>query len=134
MQQKPVILFDGVCNLCNSSVQFIIRHDNKNIFLFAPLQSKSAATLLSAHQFNPKDLQTIVLLENDKIYTRSTAALRIARQMTGWPKWLYGLIIVPVPLRDAVYGWIANNRYKWFSKKEACMVPSPEIKSKFLIE
>ena len=129
---KAIILFDGVCNLCNSSVNFIINHDTKNYFLFAPLQSEQGKELLC--KFNPEDtqLESFVLIENNKIYLKSTAALRAAKHLNKLYSLLYFLIIVPPFIRNGIYGCIAKNRYKWFGKKEVCMIPNEEIKSRFI--
>ena len=129
---NPVIFFDGVCNLCNSAVQFTIERDPKDVFRFASLQSDFAQQQLSAFQIHPLENNSFILLENGKVYQQSTAALRIAKKLSGlWPL-LYGFIIVPKFIRDAVYNYIAKNRYKWFGKQESCWVPTPELKSKFL--
>ena len=130
-QKKPVILFDGVCNLCNSSVNFVIDRDPDGIFQFAALQSESASTLMDRHGIG-HGLDTIVLLEDDRVYDRSTAALRIARRLNGgWPV-LYVAIVIPKFLRDAVYRFIARNRYRWFGRSENCRVPTPALKARFL--
>ena len=130
--EKPIILFDGVCNLCNSSVQFIIKRDKKEQFLFASLQSDYAKEHLPDELSDSKALQSIVLKEKDEIKTKSTAALTIARHLSGvWPI-LYAFMIIPKFLRDWVYDIIAKNRYKWFGKKDQCMIPSPELKSRFI--
>ncbi|GAA0880552.1 thiol-disulfide oxidoreductase DCC family protein [Algoriphagus jejuensis] len=129
---KSVILFDGVCNLCNSSIDFVLKRDKKNRFLVGALQSEKGTKLLSRFDSNPEYLDSLVLIEKDQIYFRSTAALRIAKKLTGlWPL-LYGIIIVPAILRDAVYDWIGKNRYRWFGKKNTCRLPSPAEKAKFL--
>ena len=129
--EKPVILFDGVCNLCNSSVNFVIERDPHGTIYFAPLQSEYARKLLEKHQIG-MELNTIVLLEDGKVYDRSTAALRIARLLNGpWPL-LYASIVMPRFLRDGVYRWIARNRYRWFGKTQACRVPTPELQARFL--
>lgn len=131
MNNKAVILFDGVCNLCNGFVNFIIKRDRKNYFLFASLQSEAADALLKEYEVK-ETLKTIILIENKKIYKRSTAALRICRHLSGgWPL-LYGFIIVPPFIRNAVYNLVAKYRYRWFGKKDQCMVPTPALKSKFL--
>lgn len=130
--EAPVIFFDGFCNLCNGAVQFTIERDVKNIFRFAPLQSNYAQEKLVPFAIEPKQGESMVLLENGKVYERSTAALRVAKQLGGaWPL-LYGFIIVPTFIRDGVYNFVGKNRYKWFGKKESCWVPTPELKSKFL--
>ena len=130
--QRNIILFDGVCNLCNTSVQFVLKRDKKKRFLFASLQGKAGQEILK--QFNlPADIfNSFILLEGNRVYTRSAAALRVARLLSGGWKLLYSLIIVPKFIRDAVYNWIARNRYKWFGKREECMIPTPELKERFL--
>ncbi len=126
-----LVLFDGVCNLCNGAVNFIIDHDPEGHFRFAPLQSEAAQARL-ADTDRDGDLSTIVLVEDGAAYVRSTAALRIARRLTApWPL-LYLFIVVPRPLRDAVYKWIAHNRYDWFGKRDECRLPTPELKARFL--
>ena len=129
---KAVILFDGLCNLCNGAVQFTIERDKRNIFQFASLQSDYAAEKIRLYNIAPENLESFILLENDQIYLRSSAALRVAKKLSGlWPL-LYAFIIVPPFIRDIVYNYIAKNRYKWFGKKESCWVPTPELKSRFL--
>ncbi len=132
MKEGPVILFDGVCNLCNGSVQYVIRHDRDALFKFASLQSDSGQQLLHKYQLPLNNFNSFVLIEEEKIYTRSTAALRVARKLSGMVKLLYGFIIVPAFIRDTVYDLIARNRYKWFGKKDTCMIPTPALKSRFL--
>jgi predicted DCC family thiol-disulfide oxidoreductase YuxK len=128
----PVIFFDGFCNLCNGSVQFVIKRDSDQIFRFASLQSNLAKEQLTLFNISPNALESFILVENNKVYQRSTAALRVARRLNGlWPL-LYAFIIVPPFIRNAVYNYIAKNRYKWFGKQESCWVPTPELKSKFL--
>ncbi len=131
MSQK-IIFFDGVCNLCQRSVQFILTHDPKAIFSFASLQGEVAKKILSTHQLDTEQINSLVLLENGKIYIRSTAALRIAKQMSGIWKLLYVFILVPPFIRDAVYDWIARNRYHWFGKQETCWIPRHGWKERFL--
>ncbi|PSQ96398.1 MAG: thiol-disulfide oxidoreductase DCC [Bacteroidetes bacterium SW_9_63_38] len=126
-----IILFDGVCNLCNGTVNFIIDHDPDGVFCFAPLQSDAAEEHLADTTLNGH-LSTIVLVENGEAYIRSTAALRIARRLTApWPL-LYFFIVVPRPLRDTVYRWIARNRYDWFGRRDECRRPTPNLKTRFL--
>ncbi|MCZ4244751.1 thiol-disulfide oxidoreductase DCC family protein [Pedobacter punctiformis] len=128
---QPVILFDGVCNLCNASVQFVIEHDSKQLFKFAALQSDYAREVLKPFKVNPEELNTTMLIENGKLYKRSSSALRVAKHLNGlWPM-LYGFMIIPKFIRDWVYDIIANNRYKWWGKQESCWVPTPELKSRF---
>ncbi len=132
IQDGPVIIFDGVCNLCNKSVQFILKRDRKKQFRFTTLQGKTAQSLLDKSGLTTDELNSFILVEKGKIYTRSTGALRLCRKLSGaWPL-LYGFLIVPRFIRDAVYKWIARNRYKWFGKKETCMIPDVSIKSRFL--
>lgn len=132
MKEGPVILFDGVCNLCNGSVQYVIRHDRYAIFKFASLQSDSGQQLLHKYNLPQSNFNSFVLIQDDKAYTRSTAALKVAAKLSGIVKLLYGFIIVPAFIRDAVYNFIARNRYKWFGKKDTCMIPTPALKSRFL--
>lgn len=128
---QSVIFFDGLCNLCNGAVQFTIERDKKNVFHFASLQSDYAKEKIAPFGITANNLDSFILFENGKIYQRSTAALKVAKKLNGlWPL-LYGFIIVPTFIRDAVYNYVAKNRYKWFGKKESCWVPTPELKSKF---
>lgn len=128
----PVVLFDGVCNLCSNSVQFVIKHDPKKQFRFASLQSDVGQHVMQHFGLPANELNSFILLEHDKIYTKSTGALRLTKKLNGlWPM-LYAFIIVPAFIRNAVYSFVANNRYKWFGKKEACWLPTPELKSLFL--
>ncbi|MBT8317773.1 MAG: thiol-disulfide oxidoreductase DCC family protein [Lutibacter sp.] len=129
---KSIILFDGICNLCNSSVNFIIRNDKKEHFLFASLQSDAAKEILLQYQVKKITFDSILLIENGKIYTKSTAALRISRNLDGTYRFIYFLKIIPKSITDWIYDIIANNRYKWFGKKESCMMPDEKLKSKFL--
>ncbi|MFN8712000.1 MAG: thiol-disulfide oxidoreductase DCC family protein [Bacteroidota bacterium] len=130
--QHYIVLFDGVCNFCNAGINRIITHDPKDRFRIAPLQSDIAKELLAPFGIKAENLDSVALIENGKIYQRSTAALRIARRMSGaWPL-LFALIIVPPFLRDAVYDWVGRNRYKWWGKSESCMVPTPDVRRKFL--
>ena len=129
---KPVILFDGVCNLCNSSVQFIIRKDKKQRFLFASLQSDYAKAVLPETLSNSNDLRSIVLVEGDQIKIKSSAVLTISKSLSGlWPV-MHAFMIIPRFIRDRVYNFIAKNRYRWFGKKDQCMIPSPELESRFV--
>ncbi|MBN8578789.1 MAG: thiol-disulfide oxidoreductase DCC family protein [Cytophagales bacterium] len=129
---NPVILFDGVCNLCNQSVLFIIRHDPQRKFRFASLQSEFGQQQMQARYLNTTQLNTVLLLHNGKIYQKSRAALEIVRRLNGlWPL-LYLFIIVPPFIRNGVYNWIARNRYRWFGKQDACSIPTPELQSLFI--
>lgn len=128
---ESIVLFDGECNFCDNSVQFIIKRDPKGHFKFASIQSDIGINILK--QFNvPEDINSFILVENNKCYFKSTAALKICRNLKGLWKLPYLLLIVPRGIRDFFYGIIANNRYKWFGKKDSCMIPSPEIRKRFL--
>lgn len=130
---KKIILFDGVCNLCNGSVQFVIKRDKDDRFRFAALQSEVGQQLVRERHIDTHNIDSIILIEPGvAYYTKSDAALEIAKDLGGlWS--LMGLFIwVPTSIRNAVYDFVARNRYKWFGKKEACMVPTPELKGKFL--
>lgn len=129
-ENKAVIFFDGVCNLCNASVQFIIKRDNKDYFRFAQLQSALAARHLPQHAIS--SMASVLLLENGKVYQKSTAALKIARNLRGGWFFLYPFIFINQRLRDVIYDWIANNRYKWFGKRMQCMIPDQDLAYKFL--
>lgn len=128
----PIVLFDGVCNLCNTSVQFIIKRDPYARFRFAALQSPVGEVLCQQYRLDPTKTDSVILIENGKAHTHSGAALRIARQLRGPIKACYLFIIIPYFLRDLVYNLIARNRYRWYGKKEACMIPTPDLKSRFL--
>ncbi len=128
---RPLLLFDGVCNLCHSSVNFVIDRDPDEVFDFASLQSEHAREVLAGFGVTPK-IDTIYLVEGGRLYERSTAALRIARRLRGaWPL-MAAFLIVPRPIRDGVYRFIANRRYRWFGKEEACRIPTPELQARFL--
>lgn len=129
---ERIVYFDGVCNLCNASIQFILNRDPKGKFKFCALQSARGKKTLEENGVAAESFDTFLLSENGTLYTRSTAALLTLRELSGgWPL-LYGLIIVPAVLRDFVYGLVAKNRYRWFGKKESCLVPAPEIRDRFL--
>ena len=131
-QDKPIIFFDGVCNLCNSSVQFILKKDTNNVFLFSSLQSDAAKGILLQYNLENFDLSSIILVENNVIYQKSTAVLKIAKRLTGISKYAYVFIIVPKFIRDGVYSLIAKNRYKWFGKRDSCILPTAALKLRFL--
>ncbi|MDQ3110919.1 MAG: DCC1-like thiol-disulfide oxidoreductase family protein [Bacteroidota bacterium] len=127
-----IVMFDGVCNFCNDRINFIIRHDKKDYFRFVTLQSDLGKKILADHGIVMPDPDTFILVENGKTYDRTTAALRIVKSLEGlWPA-LYVFIIVPAFLRDIVYKVVAKNRYKWWGERESCMIPTPEIRKKFL--
>ncbi len=132
MNQHSIILFDGVCNLCNGAVQFVIKHDKQKHFMFASLQSDAGQQLLKQHQLPQQNFNSFILIENNKAFIKSTAALMVAKQLSGIIKLLYGFIIVPPFIRNSVYNFIAKNRYKWFGKKDTCMMPTQNLTSRFL--
>ena len=130
--KHPVILFDGVCNLCSSTVQFVIKRDTKNIFQFASLQSDFGNSVLQNFSLPAGAFNTFILYKDGKIYTKSTGALLVAKQLSGVLPMLYAFIIVPSFLRNRVYNFISRNRYRWFGKKKECWLPSRLLKNKFL--
>ena len=129
---NPIVLFDGVCNLCNGSVQFILRHDPAARFRFASLQSPVGQDLQARFGMDPGRLDSVILVEGDRWYKESDAALRIARGMSGAWKALAAFRVIPRPIRDAAYRLIARNRYRWFGKQETCWLPTPELRGRFL--
>lgn len=130
--EQPLVLFDGVCNFCNFWVQFIIKRDKKAKLKFTTLQSETAKSVLLNYSINPEILTSVIFIENGKVYSQSTAALRICRHLDGGWKLIYTLIIIPSFLRDIVYNWVGKNRYKWFGKKEECWIPTPDLSERFL--
>jgi predicted DCC family thiol-disulfide oxidoreductase YuxK len=132
-KQDAVVLFDGVCNLCNGAVNFIIDRDPSARFRFAALQSTQAAALLGPLGRVPEaEPQSFILVEDGRVYERSSAALRVARRLPGAWKLFYAFVVIPTPIRDVVYRFIARNRYRWFGKAEACRMPTPELRARFL--
>jgi predicted DCC family thiol-disulfide oxidoreductase YuxK len=130
--QPPVLLFDGVCNLCNASVQWVLKRDKKGVFRFASLQSDAGQALLRQQGLPTTGFDTVVLIDAGRVYLRSDAPLRVAAHLGGlWP--LFGLLkIVPRALRNAVYNWIARNRFRWFGQREECWLPRKEWRERFL--
>ncbi len=129
---KRIILFDGVCNFCDASVQFIIKRDPAAHFLFTSLQSEKGLELTKKYAIS-EDVDSLVLIENGKAFTKSSAALRIAKKLDGLWHLFFVFILVPRRIRDIFYDYFATNRYKWFGKKEdACMLPSPEQRKRFI--
>lgn len=131
MSRHKIVLFDGVCNLCNSSIQFIIERDKENKFKFASLQSEFGQEFLKKNQLNTNEFNSIILVDGSEYFTESTAAIKIGQELKGL-KWLKILLILPKFLRDFVYKIISKNRYKWFGKQDNCWLPTPELKEKFL--
>lgn len=129
---SDVILFDGVCNLCNGFVQFVIPRDPRARFRFASLQSSAAAALLNGRRSRGPLPDSVLLLQDGRLFTQSDAALRVAKGLTFPWNLAYAFVVVPRPLRDVVYAWVARNRYRWFGKRDVCMVPTPELRTRFL--
>ena len=145
--ERPVVLFDGVCNLCTASVDFILRWERRPLHLFGSLQSEAARDLLRTlpprrndagtpanelERDSGDDPSSIVLIDEAGVHTQSTAALRISRHLRAPWSWLYALLLIPRPLRDGVYRFIARHRYAWFGRRDACRVPTPELQSRFI--
>ncbi|MBO0960224.1 thiol-disulfide oxidoreductase DCC family protein [Neobacillus sp. MM2021_6] len=128
---ERIILFDGVCNLCDRSVQFIIKRDPQGKFKFAALQSEIGQELLKKHGFK-SNISSFVLIENGKVYVKSGAAIRVSKQLYGIWKMSTIFLVIPPFIRDKLYDVIAKNRYKWFGKKDSCLLPSPKWKNRFL--
>lgn len=131
-ENKSIILFDGVCNLCNSTVNFIIKHDKKERFLFASLQSDAGKEILLHYPSKKNNLNSVLLIENDSIYHKSTAALLISSKLQGAIQFFYIFNLLPLKIRDNIYDYVAKNRYRWFGKQDICMIPKPELRKRFL--
>ena len=131
-KNHKIILFDGVCNLCNSSINFVIKNDKKDVFRFAALQSEIGQEYISKFNIDPSQTDSIILIDGDKHYIKSSAALTIARYLKSSYPLFYVFMIIPVFIRNWIYDYVAKNRYKWYGKKESCMIPTLELKSKFL--
>jgi predicted DCC family thiol-disulfide oxidoreductase YuxK len=131
-RHERVIVFDGACNWCNAWINFTIDHDPQGKFKLGMLQSEHAKQILQELQLSTEDFETFLLLEQTRIFTKSTAALKIAKHLSGlWPL-LYLFIVVPRPLRDAIYDFVARHRYKWMGKAETCRVPTPSERARFV--
>ena len=130
--RPPTILFDGVCNLCNGAVRFVAERDPHAVFRFASLQSEAGQALLRQHGLETEDFDSVVLVDGARVFTRSAAALAIAARLSGpWPA-LSAFRVLPAFLRDAVYDLVARHRYRVFGRTEQCMVPTPEMRARFL--
>lgn len=127
-----IVLFDGVCNLCNGLVRFIIKRDRKGWIRFSPLQSSFGKASLEKMKMDPEEINTVVYISGDRHFLKSSAILQILKDMGGAWKLLYGLIIIPRFIRDFIYDLVARNRYRVFGRKESCMVPTPDIKERFI--
>ena len=130
----PILLFDGHCNFCNAWVRLIVNRDNTKKILFAPLQSPVGRKMLEEHQIDVNYADSLVFFEEEGFSLSSTAALRIFSYLNGWERHLQLLAIIPRPLRDTFYHFIAKSRYKWFGRSEQCMIPTPELRERFLTE
>jgi len=125
-----IILFDGVCNLCNGSVQFVLKHDKRSVYKFASLQSEIGQQFLIKNGLATNEFNSFVLIEDNKVYLKSTAALRVIRNLNGLLPLLYLCIIIPTFIRDALYYYISQHRYKWFGKRNECWIPTKELSGK----
>ena len=132
LKDKPILLFDGYCNFCSSTVQFIFEHEKNNHLYFASLQSETGIALLKQYNIDPSKTDSLVLIENNKAYIKSSAALRITKYLRNLYPTLFGFTIIPAFLRNVVYDYIARNRYKWFGKSDNCMIPDKELAKRFL--
>ncbi len=132
MSSGPIILFDGICNFCNSAINFVLKKDKTKSIKFAALQSEAGKEIVQQFGLPPNDMRSFLLIEDGKVYSRSAAALKVCRYLTGaWPL-CYAFIIIPAFIRNAVYDLIARNRYRWFGKKDECMIPTPDMRARFL--
>jgi predicted DCC family thiol-disulfide oxidoreductase YuxK len=132
MNTHPVVLFDGVCCLCEGSVRFIVRHDPRGLFRFAPLDSPAGRRLLENCATEAADARSVVLVVDGICYTGSEAAWRIAARLSGAWSWLAALRLVPRPVRDGLYRLVAARRYAWFGRRQSCLMPPPEWRDRFL--
>ena len=130
--EHPILLFDGVCNLCNGFVKFVIQRDPQGVFHFASLQSAAGQALLEEYGLAKDTMDTTVLIEKGKAYTHADVALLMGPRLNIWWSWVRLLWIIPRPVRNTVYNWVARNRYRWFGKQEACLLPKPEWKTRFV--
>ena len=131
-RDDSVILFDGTCNLCAAAMRFVVRHDKRMIFRFAPFQSDAAKEICQKHAINPDRLETWLLIRRDRLYSRSDAVIIIAREIGGIWGCLALLRCVPRPVRDWAYRVVARNRYRWFGRRDACLTPSDDLRRRFL--
>lgn len=131
---NEVVIFDGVCNLCAGTVRFIVRHEARPTLRFVALQSPAGARLMREHGFDPGDVKSFVLVADGRAYSKSDAAIRITRHLRGAWRALAVMKAVPRPVRDWAYDRVAGNRYRWFGRTDACMVPTPELRARFIEE
>ena len=129
---EKIIIFDGVCNLCNWAVRFIVRHDSQAMFKFAAAQSETGQMLLRKYQLKVENPESVFLITKNKALKESAAVLEIAAALDGFWKLLVVFRLIPEPVRDRLYNWVARNRYRWFGKRDVCMLPNEELESRFL--
>lgn len=129
---KPILLFDGYCNLCNNSVRFVLKHEKKPDLNFCPLQSEKGIELLKIYNVNPHEIDSLVLIQSDTVYIKSSAALRLAPYLKSLYPILYLLLIIPPFIRDFIYDYVARNRYQWFGKSDSCMMPDNQLLKRFI--
>lgn len=132
LKNKTILLFDGYCNLCHSSVLFVLKHEKKQEIYFTSLQSKIGLEILNYYSIDPLKTDSLVLIEKNKAYVKSTAALHLSRHLKGIFPFAFALLIIPVFMRNLVYDFIAKNRYKWYGKKESCLIPDQKMATRFL--
>ncbi len=132
LKNKTILLFDGYCNLCHSSVQFVLKHEKNNDLYFTSLQSPSGIEILNHYSINPKETDSLVLIEKNKAYIKSSAALRVSKYLKGLYPIAFGLLIIPSFIRNWVYDYVAKNRYKWYGKMDNCLVPDGNLLKRFL--
>jgi predicted DCC family thiol-disulfide oxidoreductase YuxK len=130
--ESPVILFDGVCNLCSGFVQVMIRIDKKGQFKFASIQSDYGQKALQKFKLPTEEISTVVMVDRERVYTHADVALQIALRLGGLWRLFAVFYLIPRPLRNLIYNWVARNRYRWFGQKESCMIPTPELKNRFV--
>lgn len=128
----PIILFDGVCNFCNRTINIILKYDKQAYFQFAASQSNAAMGVMQAFNLDKKAISSVILIEQEKVYTKTDAVIQIANRLSGWPKLFRVLKFIPKPIRDFAYDLIAKNRYALFGKKDNCMIPDASIRHRFL--
>jgi predicted DCC family thiol-disulfide oxidoreductase YuxK len=132
LKNKTILLFDGYCNLCHSSVQFVLKHEKNNDLYFTSLQSPIGEEILKHYSINPNEIDSLVLIEKNKAYIKSSAALRVSKYLKGFYPICFGLLIIPSFIRNWVYDYVAKNRYKWFGKMDNCLVPDENLSKRFL--
>ena len=132
-KDKAIVLFDGICNFCSSSVLFIIKRDPKGYFLFSALQTESGALIMKKYNIHSDKMDSIILIQNNKVFYRSDAALKIARKLKGGWKLFYAAIVIPPLIRNFFYDLVARNRYRWFGKRDLCFIPDQNVKGRFIM-